>query len=271
MVNNNQFYQKWTVANNYAALYIVHGLGEHSSRYAHLARWLNDRGISVYTGDLPGFGRSPGKRGDVKSFDQLEVAVLNGIDNMKRENQNRSIFLYGHSLGGLITTHIVLTKGTTLNINGVILSSPAFNTAVKVPAWKEMLAKLLTPIFPTLALPSGLPPTYLSHDQEVINAYQTDKYVHSLVSLRFYQEFKRVMQEVRENSNKFPANLPLYIMQSGDDRLVDIQATRDFFRSLETHPLRWYREWEGLYHELHNEPEKETVFQEIERFIQEVI
>lgn len=263
------FYRKWEVSSPCYALYLVHGMGEHCGRYEHVAKFLNERGVAVYSGDLPGYGRTPGRRGDVASFGEITEAVFNGWKRMCAETPSIPHFLLGHSMGGLTVLHLLLTHGEEVKPDGVILSSPALKTKVAIPRWKERLAKVLTPILPTLTLPSGISSTDVSRDPQVVEGYGKDPYVHSLISLRMYGEFTRTMADVFANAEKLPSGFPFLVMQAGADLLVDPATTKAFAGRIPSHPGHRYKEWPQLYHEILNEPEKEEVMEEMWRFMQE--
>lgn len=260
------YYRKWDVAEPKAALYIVHGLGEHCGRYQFVAEWFNARGIAVYSGDYPGFGRTTGKRGHVDSFEQLLDAIEQGWSNMVAEHPNVPHFILGHSLGGLLVTEFLLSRSRDKDIDGAVITSPGYRAAFEVPAWKNKLAKILTPLFPSSALPSGLPVDAISRDTEVVQAYIADPLVHDKVSLRFYEQMNQRMASIFARTSQFPLHIPVYWMQAGADRLVDPSAAREFFHLLPEASHRKFKEWEGLYHEILNEPEKEQVLQEIDAF-----
>lgn len=265
------YYHEWEADHPRAALYIVHGVGEHCGRYEHVADWFNQHGVAVYSGDYPGFGRTPGRRGHVDSFESILDAIEQGYGKMVEKHPHIPHFLLGHSLGGLLVTEFLLTRDNDANIDGAIITSPGYRHAFDIPTWKKQLAKLLTPLFPSLALPSGIPLSSLSRDADVVQKYEEDPLTHDKVSLRFYQEMNRVMASVFERIDQFPSDLPVYWMQAGGDTIVSPDATKEYFDLLPPHPQRRYKEWPDLYHEILNEPEKEEVLGEIWSFMQEVM
>ncbi len=93
-----------------AAIAFVHGIGEHSGRYGHVAEAAVARGYAILAFDLPGHGKSPGTRGHAVSFDFLsELAALH-LEEVRRRFAGKPVFLYGTSLGGAIVLHCVLTR-----------------------------------------------------------------------------------------------------------------------------------------------------------------
>ncbi len=267
-MSSDLFYRKWEVESPKAALYIVHGLGEHSGRYQHVAGWFNARGVAVYSGDYPGFGRTKGKRGHADSFATILDSIEQGWRNMCAELPQVPHFIPGHSLGGLLVTEFLLSRSSDKQIEGAIITSPGYRAAFEVPAWKNTLAKILTPLFPSLAIPSGLPVDAISRDPEVVREYIADPLVHDKVSLRFYEQMNQQMASIFTRVEQFPLDMPVYWMQAGADRLVDPQAARQFYNLLPEASHRHFKQWEGLYHEILNESEKEEVLQEIWAFLE---
>ena len=161
---------------------LVHGLGEHSGRYTHVAAHLTTAGYAVQTYDLCGHGRSEGKRGHASSYD----AVMDGIDLVlaNAEARYRGVpgFLYGHSLGGNLVLNYALRRRPALA--GVIATSPAVRPATPIAGWKASLAGLLYSRLPELQLANGLDVTGLSRDPDVIARYQADPLVHDRTSVR---------------------------------------------------------------------------------------
>lgn len=263
------YYRQWEVAEPKAVLYIVHGLGEHCGRYDAVAKWFNERGVAVYSGDYPGFGRTAGKKGHVDSFEEILAAIRNGWKQMVNRHPDLPHLLLGHSLGGLLVTKFLYELGHTETIDGVIISSPAYRPSIEIPAWKKRLAQFLTPIVPGLTIPSGLPAEAICRDVHVVERYKSDPYVHDKVSLRFYALMNEVMQEVNTNWEQLPMDIPIYWMQAGADKLVDPAGTKAYFDKIPPAPHRKFKMWDGMYHEILNEPEKEQVLNEIWDFFTE--
>ncbi|MFN3492476.1 MAG: alpha/beta fold hydrolase, partial [Anaerolineales bacterium] len=137
------FAQAWEpdVVQPKAAACLVHGLGEHSSRYAHAAEAFNKEGIILFTADLRGHGKSAGARGHINSIEDF----MGDIDTLFEQARSRyaglPLFLYGHSLGGILVLHYALLRKP--NIKGVIATSPGLHTALENQPVKVLLAKVL--------------------------------------------------------------------------------------------------------------------------------
>ncbi|WP_010274153.1 alpha/beta hydrolase [Paenibacillus senegalensis] len=236
------------------AIVLVHGAGEHFARYEWLCEQLNKEGFSVYGGDLPGYGRTAGKRGHINSFAQYFQAVERWLQ--QASYKDRPVYLLGHSMGGLVTIRYAMENSP--QVNGIILSSPCLKLYRQVSRSLEMLVSVLNRSLPGLQFKSGIQPGAVSRSKEVQRRVTDDPYYAKKVSVRWYKELSSAMAIAREQTSRFP-DIPLLVMQAGDDLVVQAEASREWYAKLEI-PDKHYREWPGLYHELFNEPEKQEVF-----------
>jgi alpha-beta hydrolase superfamily lysophospholipase len=165
-----------------AALIIVHGMAEHSGRYADAVRRFNAERIACFTFDLRGHGHSPGERTDVASFqlflDDL-MAIRNGV---AKHNPGLPLFIWGHSLGSVITIRNVQQHRE--GIDGVITSGCPVAAFPRVPApIRNACVALATP-FLRMRVDPGLPPEALSHSEAVQASYRGDPLVPKKVTVR---------------------------------------------------------------------------------------
>ena len=235
------------------AICLIHGLGEHSERYGHVAEFMNRHGYGVLSIDLRGHGKSEGQRGHSPGID----GMLNDIDlliNYAMEKYpDQPLFLYGHSLGGNLVLNYCLKRSPQLN--GVIITSPFLRAAFDPPKWKITLGKVMYTLWPSLSLWNELDTNALSNDQAVVDAYEQDPLVHDRISSRMGIDMLTSGEWVLENAASFP--LPLLLMHGGGDRVCSPGASREF--ALTAGKFCTLKIWDGLAHELHNEPEKEDV------------
>ena len=110
-----------------AVVCLVHGLGEHSGRYAHVAAALNDAGYAVLACDKRGHGRSGGKRGHTPSYEALMTDIDLLLAQAEQRFPGKPRFLYGHSLGGNEVLNYALRRKPDLA--GVVATSPGLRTA----------------------------------------------------------------------------------------------------------------------------------------------
>jgi alpha-beta hydrolase superfamily lysophospholipase len=250
------FAQSWSTEKKPKVLVvIVHGLGEHSGRYAHVAKVFNENGIQVFSFDQRGHGKSEGPRGHTPSGEQLMYDVVKAINVAKETFEpDLPVFLYGHSLGALE----VLYFGATIqeNLKGIIATSPPLDLS-STPKSKITLAKLMNPLLPKLTMPNGLDTNALSHDTSVVDAYKADPFVHDQISVRLGYFMITGAEKIMAAASAW--HYPLLLMHGSDDRICGVKGTEELVKIL-TGDIT-YKRWEGLYHETHNEPQKNEVIQ----------
>lgn len=249
---------EWKAAQPKAVVLLVHGLGEHAGRYDHVAAALNQAGYSLIGFDHPGHGQSDGVRGHISSYD----VVFDLIDQLRQEaaKQNPGLpqFVYGHSMGGNFVLYYLYKRQPKLA--GAIVTSPGLGTADPVPAWKTTLGKVLYNLAPSFQMDNGLKREGLARDPAVVAAYNADPLVHGKISARLALDMLGHGKEMIGNAGAFPA-VPLLLMQGSKDMLVSPPMTDQFAKGFKGDLT--YKVWEGMYHELHNEPEKQHVLDTI--------
>ncbi len=259
--------QNFTVQDAKAIVLVIHGSGEHIGRYKHLAEWLNNYKISMVGGDLPGLGRSKEKRGHIDDFNDYLEKVDEWLTDIKARYANLPIFLFGHSMGGLIVLRYleeIKDKGT---LKGAIITSPGISIGVDIPKWQLITAGLLKKIWPTFRLKSGIMPHQVSRSPEIVNQYDKDPLNYEKVSISWFYEFQKAIDEVWEKVDRINTlKLPMLFLQAGADQLVKPQAAREFVEKLNSDQVE-YHHIPNLYHEIINEPEKEIYLQMISEWI----
>ncbi len=248
-----------------AAICLVHGLGEHSTRYQHIAHYFCQNGYAFTAFDLRGHGNSPGKRGHISHIDLW----MDDIDSLIRESQRRypgvPHFLFGHSLGGLQVLNYGLRRKQTLK--GIIASAPGLRSPITNQKFKVFLTKHLAQIFPTLSIHTGLETEAISHDPVIVDRYRKDPLVHDVSTLSLAKAGLNAVDYALENADKF--HYPLLILHGTADRIVFPSGSQEFSRKAgDCCTLILF---DGLFHELHNEPENEIVFKKVISWIEERI
>ena len=233
-------------------LLIVHGLGEHSGRWDHVARFFADRGYAVAAFDLRGHGESEGTRAYAGSFNDF-VDDVQGIVESGLVRTDIPWVLYGHSLGGLICTYYRAEDRP--HPAAGILSARARDP--DVPGFLRAAAQLLGRITPKLAMANSIAGEQLSRDEAVGEAYFADPLVNTKATTRLGMELFGA--QARSHDVIAKIDTPTLVIHGGDDPLVPPSASAPLAAvdSVErkVHP--------GLRHEMHNEPEKIQVLSEI--------
>lgn len=237
----------WPLADGGDAVLIVHGLGEHSGRYAALAAWLNRQGYAVRAYDQRGHGHSPGRRGALPRSEAL-LQDLAAVYADYANDLGHAPVLLGHSMGGLVAARCVLDG--RIQASRLVLSSPALRTWE--PAWRRALAAGLSRLLPSLPLPNGLPMEGLSHDPAVIDAYREDPLRHGWITPRMADFIFRAGAACIADAAKL--NLSTLLLIAGADRLVNPSGSRDFAAGASPKLLE-SQLFPTLRHELFNENE----------------
>lgn len=245
-------------------LLLLHGFGEHSGRYAHVAAWLAARGIAVYAIDQRGHGRSPGPRGHIARFAQYLSDVV-ALRKTAAAEVPGPLLLLGHSFGGLVVLRYL--EAASAGVAGAIVSSPFLGLAMRVPGWKIALGKLLADLTPALPVPTGMNLDELCHDPEVIRAARADPLCHIVMTPRAYREITAAQQQAALERDRIAA--PLFFGIAGDDRIVSRLETQRFAGSLTGDVT--VRVYEGMFHEILNEPRQREVFDDIAPWLDRVL
>jgi len=237
-----------------AVVCLVHGLGEHSSRYGHVAEALGREGFGMVSFDLRGHGRSGGARGHAPSVDAVMQDMDLLLERGKKEFPGLPLFLYGHSLGANLVSYYCLKFKP--NIKGVVATSLALHTALEEQKLKIGIIRLMGGLAPAVTLSSGLDPNNLSRDHKVVQAYIHDPLVHDKASLGFGKIMLDVNQWTLRHAADFP--LPLLLLCGKKDVLAFPSSSTEFAAPLKDKSTLVL--WDEGYHELHNEPEQAEVF-----------
>src|SRR5512139_2194182 len=246
-----------------AVILIVHGLGDHSGRYGNYVNYFVPRGYALYSFDARGHGRSSGARGHVDRFDRYLEDIDRRAAEARSDWPGAPLFILGHSLGSLM----VLSYGARRpdQLTGLIVTGTALQDALELPGWKRNLATLLSRVTPSLKMNNGVPLSGLSHDPAVIAAYEADSLTHGWGTPRLSTEVDVTRAQVWQSAAAW--HVPLLMLHGGADRICLPEGARRFAAQTPA-SLVEYREYPGLYHEIHNEPEREQVFRDIEAWLQ---
>lgn len=238
-----------------AVVCLVHGLGEHTSRYVHVAEVITGGGFALMGADLRGHGRSGGKAGHFPSIESVMQDIDILLEQARKRYPNAPLFLFGFSLGGILVLHYDLKRKPA--VQGVIAGGPGLRTALENQPVKIFLAKVLGSVFPELSLSSGLNPDFLTRNREVVQAYKNDPLVQHKATLGFAKTMIAVNKWTLEHAGEF--SLPLLIMHGKADKIAFLSGSTEFAERAGDKCTLVV--WDDAYHELHNEPEQDEVFE----------
>ncbi len=260
------FYQNWRpIGEVQAVLIVVHGFSDHSSRYNNLVKGLVPRGIVIYAFDQIGHGQSPGKRGHIYSFNEFRADLGTFVRHVREWEADTPLFLFGHSMGGLIVLDFGLHHPQDLS--GVIASAPHLSDPPVSPIL-SYLGRLLSGVWPSLTIKAGLEANDLCREPVVVQAYQDDPLVQGKGSPRLSTELAAAVTWTQDHAENFQP--PLLIYHGSADKLTSPQASRQFFDKVGSQNKR-YITYEGGYHESHNDLHQERVLIDIGQWIEEQV
>ena len=232
---------------------LIHGLGEHSGRYRHVARRFVEAGFPCFGFDLRGHGASKGLRGHADSIDQLHDDLAEIKSHFAKVCKR--FVLYGHSLGGNLALHHFLKRDQ--DWDGVVLTSPFIDEVTPQPFVKLFAGRLLSKVLPKTSFDNGLLVDEISSNEEVVEAYRADPMVHSKVSAKLGMEILESARELRESGeilNGFKH--PMLFLHGDQDKLTSHDATQELAGKISSCEFVTYA---NCKHELHHESVQEEM------------
>jgi acylglycerol lipase len=254
------YHRFWKPENPKAIMVGVHGIAEHSGRYFHVAEHFANLGLAFHMFDLRGHGHSEGVRGHVDCHDDF-VDDLGIFVDMVREKEKK-LFLFGQSHGGTISLAYGLKYPN--KTDGMILSSPLLNLGVEVPPDMLETGKELSKSDPTVMFQVPVDPYALSHDRSVCEKYAIDPLVFRMISARFGVEVLHVTDRLMRDAEKWM--VPSLLLIAGDDRVCRPEGCKEFARRVKSKDFE-VKIYDGFYHEIFNELEKEKVFSDVDAWL----
>jgi acylglycerol lipase len=250
--------------NTKAVIVMVHGLGDHIQRYIYLADLFRKEGIGFAGVDLPGHGRSDGRRGYIKNYKLVGEMIDILLTSCGKTFPGIPIYIYGHSLGGGIVLDYLLRKKP--KIKGAIVTSPWLRLSFEPPRIKVIVASVMKNLLPGLVQPSGLNVSHISHEVGVIENYQTDPLVHGKISISLFHSAMNAAKHSLLHASEL--TIPTLIIHGSDDLITSPEGSREFVAKTGMAELKI---WPNGYHELHNELFKEDLFKYILSWINSML
>jgi acylglycerol lipase len=256
------FEQHWLPDGDAVAdVIFLHGFVEHSGRYADVAEILRGRRYVVHMMDHRGHGRSAGDRIWIRSFSQYVNDLSLFVDRVAKAYSGRPLFLFGHSMGGAIALEYSLRRCADPGdcgprLAGVVLSAPAIKVGKDLYPILRRLASLVGTLLPRLRLVRA-GGRWVSRDPAVVEGFRKDPLVfHDRFPTRTGAEILRAGRRCCRCLESM--SLPLLILHGTDDRVTDIQGSMELLARASSAD-KTLKRYEGLYHDLLHEPEREQV------------
>ncbi len=244
---------QWSVHSPRAVLLLIHGIGDHSGRFVHVAKQLKFHGITVIGPDLRGNGRSQGPRGYISDFD----VFLDDLDMfwtyIQKQYGDLPRFTYGQSLGGLIVLYHAIKRNPSLA--GIVATSPALGVALPTPYWKIAIGRTIGRLLPKFRLNTGLNVQELCDDQEAIERLMSDPLRHQRISAQMFFGMVDAGNWCLENCQLLDTST--LVMHGAQDRVTDHTASQRFVQACGDRCQ--LKIWPRGKHELHNMRNKDEV------------
>ena len=255
----------WTPSNfaPRAMFCLVHGLGEHSGRYADFAQTWLQRGFGTLAFDLQGHGKSDGWRGCIDSFDGLMLDIESAMLVLENRFPASQHILYGHSMGGNLVLNYGLRNRRPQPRS--VVASGAFLRPKRLPSKLDLkMARAASILLPHYRLVAPVRAEGLTRDKSQQDAYRHDEFVHRMLSLRLgaavLDAGHWAIQHARE------LNFPALVMHGSADELTCPEASRQFARN--SNSLCTWRIFEGFLHDIHRDIGRDEVFDLVQTWIE---
>jgi acylglycerol lipase len=247
-----------------AVVVIVHGYAEHSGRYQHVGQALATRDYAVETLDLRGHGRSEGDRSTVRSFDQFLDDLRLFLARVRERHPAKPLFLLGHSMGGTIVTLFAITDRPA--VQGIVLSGPGLVARGGVWRITAPIFSVLGRLFPNLPL-NQLKAETVSRDPAVVEAYDKDPLVYrGKMRAGMIRAFIDALNRIKAGMDSITA--PLLLLHGTADELANPDGSQQLYERARSTD-KTLRLYDGLAHEVLNEPEKEQIIGELLSWLDE--
>jgi alpha-beta hydrolase superfamily lysophospholipase len=226
-------------------------------------QWFADRGVAAYALDFRGHGRSGGKPGFVRRWDEYldDLSRFLAIDELKKTDT--PLFVLGHSHGGLVTA-AAAQRGLLNHAAGIILVAPYLALKMPVPIRKRLIAAVASHLYPSLPIKSGLNGGMLTRDQTMIALGKGDPFTRGIATPRWFTQASQVQIQVRATPGQFKQ--PLLMLLPGDDTVADSSASVEFFNHVGSTDKTLLHYPENR-HELLRELDREAVFEDLLKWI----
>jgi lysophospholipase len=259
------YYCKWLPDGSPKAVFLFcHGATLHSGFYTNMAVHLTERGFAVYAPDLRGHGKSEGPRCYMARFEDYLLDLQQFVDQVKREQPGRKIFLGGHSMGSYIEG--IYTCKHQDEIAGLMMASAGtIGSTLGVPKVIIAMAGLVSAVAPRLGV-NRLNVAGFSRDQAIVDAYINDPLVyHGRMPARWGAEMLKMLKELPSQMRE--VRIPVLIMHGTGDWWNMPDGSREVYNLIASSD-KTLKLYDGLYHDIFNEPEKIKVMDDLVEWLQ---
>ncbi len=260
------FFRFWSGRKDMPIIILLHGIGSHSLRFEHLAKYFQKQRFNIYAFDFMGFGKSQSFQGHIESFNTYINETLAMVKLSKMSFPNNKKFVIGEDMGGIVGLHFA--RYYQKLIDGLILLSPAVKLKLRIP-FQKIFNAMLNTVFNKL-YQFDLPFTneMLTRDFKMQKKLQEDDFNGKIVTAKFYFAMMESLKKINKIAHNI--NIPVYTLQAGNDLLVNIDSVKEVFCSLNS-MMKELIILPEFYHSLSIDKNRQLVFQLIEKWINKIL
>ncbi|HKJ32951.1 MAG TPA: lysophospholipase [Balneolales bacterium] len=260
------FTQSWRPESEFnAAILLIHGYAGHSNRYEYFAHKMVAYGYAVFAIDLQGFGRSEGLKADIENFDDYIEDTKLYLQQLLGKYNDIPWYLMGHCMGGNVA--ILTATENQDKVAGLILTAPALKIVSNLPKVVQEMANYVSAFAATVPI-MAMDLSALSKDPEVIKDFENDELAYNgRIRARMAIQMGKGAEKARSVANKI--NIPVWLGYGAEDQWIEAETAKKFMTELSSENLR-FQLFEGLYHDILHEPEKDGIISDIGKWIAEV-
>lgn len=260
------FFRFWAGKKDMPVLILLHGICSHSLRFEYLANYFQKKNFNIYSFDFTGFGKSQSFQGYVESFNTYinETLAMVKLSNMDFPDNER--FVVGEDIGGVVGLYFA--KYYQKLIDGLILLSPAVKIKLHIPFQKLVNALLKTVVNKYHQIDLPFTNEMLTRDFEMQQMLHLDELDGKTVTAKFYFAMMESLKKLNKIAKQ--VNIPVYILQAGNDLLVDVDCVREVFGYLNSR-VKELNILPDFYHSLSLDTNRQLVFQLMEKWINKVL
>ena len=252
----------WPAQNPIAVMSLVHGLGEHSGRYEHMAKYLNSAGISVVAIDLRGHGRTESPRGVCRNYSDMSADLDTLLAKTKTLYPDLPHYLFGHSMGGGLVLHHGMTSSRS-QLDGYLVSAPLILPKDPVPKPLRALANIIRRIMPNGGMPNIIAGEKISTLPAEQADYESDGLNHGRLGFGLAVGMLNTGEDVLVNAQNW--DRPLCLWHAKGDQLTDFMASENFAQKAYNCEFTVF---ENVEHEMHNDTSRAAIYALMLKFIE---
>lgn len=249
-----------SVSRPQAVILMVHDFGEYSWRYKQWAKKFAYNGFAFVSWDHYGHGISDGEQGNIKNYEQFLLEIDLAITKVGEQFPSVPIVLYGQGMGGNIALNYAIRRTSPVSL--LVVTSPWLKFSLPLSKIKKLALCFCSILLPSLNLKVPVKAEQMTHLEDAITKYSTDKLVHNVITPHLLMALAKSSRYAMKNASRI--KIPTLLMHGTADSLTSCDATNAIAKTIKN---ATFVEWPDLYHELHNETKQNEVFMNIQEWL----